>query len=628
MKIKRIHVENYGCISCFDYTFFKSQEEINRPLVLIGKNGSGKTLLLSTIIDSLVELKRFFYPDTLQEVNGEKYFSIERNTLIQSGKEVCYCYVEYDNQNKYLDLKSKKLESIKIPKEIDQELINTETYYSTGFSKKTKIVDKTNIFEKDVFLYFPFDRYYIPSWENKLISDESKDNFDASRTNYHKSSLIKRNVSNNLKEWLYRLFGVSYSPYSNPPSSADIDFSIKESINNILQIIWGSNSHIEKPDRKSNSVPLLLNGKHVSDINDLSSGEIMLFSIFASIVKEYDLYHHDGYTTRDISGICIIDEIDMNLHICQQVEALPKLIALFPKIQFIITTHSPFFLKTLFSEMKDANLISMPSGKQINDLIDFNEIKDAMTVFSQIGEETADKLKFAENEIIKLNNEKKTLILTEGKTDTKYIKKAYEKLGIDCSSLQFLPESDSITGDRLLLRILKDEALIKNNSRKIIGIFDHDNTDVIKEIGDSVKEFLPTQIFAFCIPIPLSRNKQTSISIEHYFSDAELKTMDKKGHRLYEFNEFNSITGINNNKDKMCSYVIGKNHNPNYILNGSKNQKVLGLDGIENYSLSKDDFCEDVITDKDGFNSFDFSNFLLITNLISQCIKKQIPFDL
>jgi len=45
-----------------------------------------------------------------------------------------------------------------------------------------------------------------------------------------------------------------------------------------------------------------------------------------------------------MKGIILIDEIDEHLHLSIQRKVLPLLISTFPKIQFIVTTHSPFVL--------------------------------------------------------------------------------------------------------------------------------------------------------------------------------------------------------------------------------------------------------------------------------------------
>ncbi|AXD13110.1 AAA family ATPase [Salmonella enterica] len=51
----------------------------------------------------------------------------------------------------------------------------------------------------------------------------------------------------------------------------------------------------------------------------------------------------EEFNLTQIEGIVIIDEIDLNLHIEYAKNAVPELLRLFPKVQFIITSHSPFF---------------------------------------------------------------------------------------------------------------------------------------------------------------------------------------------------------------------------------------------------------------------------------------------
>ena len=51
-----------------------------------------------------------------------------------------------------------------------------------------------------------------------------------------------------------------------------------------------------------------------------------------------------GATTQDIDGIVLLDEIDLHLHASLQRIIVPCLRECFPKIQWIITTHSPLVL--------------------------------------------------------------------------------------------------------------------------------------------------------------------------------------------------------------------------------------------------------------------------------------------
>ena len=49
----------------------------------------------------------------------------------------------------------------------------------------------------------------------------------------------------------------------------------------------------------------------------------------------------------NLSGIVLIDEIETHLHLELQKNIMPFLTNIFPNIQFIVTTHSPFILNSI-----------------------------------------------------------------------------------------------------------------------------------------------------------------------------------------------------------------------------------------------------------------------------------------
>ena len=63
---------------------------------------------------------------------------------------------------------------------------------------------------------------------------------------------------------------------------------------------------------------------------------------------------------EDLLGIVIIDEIDVHLHISLQKKVLPFLIKAFPRVQFIVSTHSPFVIT---STNNDTVVYDISSGE-------------------------------------------------------------------------------------------------------------------------------------------------------------------------------------------------------------------------------------------------------------------------
>jgi len=106
---------------------------------------------------------------------------------------------------------------------------------------------------------------------------------------------------------------------------------------------------------KNKSEKLLIAKGDIPDleINQLSAGEKNLFALVADLTMrliEANPFEEETPNPFHGTGIVLIDEIDLHLHPRWQRMVLPKLMDLFPNIQFIITTHSPFVLQAVKPE--------------------------------------------------------------------------------------------------------------------------------------------------------------------------------------------------------------------------------------------------------------------------------------
>ncbi len=85
---------------------------------------------------------------------------------------------------------------------------------------------------------------------------------------------------------------------------------------------------------------------YIEDFSILPSGyKAFLFivsEIILSIIARQEHTH-----IFDIEGVVMIDEVDIHLHVELQKKIMPLLTTFFPKIQFIVTTHSPFVLNSI-----------------------------------------------------------------------------------------------------------------------------------------------------------------------------------------------------------------------------------------------------------------------------------------
>lgn len=97
-------------------------------------------------------------------------------------------------------------------------------------------------------------------------------------------------------------------------------------------------------NRAEGNFLFIKNEKKIYDYQ-LSSGERMLMLLVADLARRAALATPYSQTPlSDATGIVLIDEIDLHLHPRWQRTVLPKLMNIFKKIQFVVTTHSPMLL--------------------------------------------------------------------------------------------------------------------------------------------------------------------------------------------------------------------------------------------------------------------------------------------
>jgi hypothetical protein len=79
----------------------------------------------------------------------------------------------------------------------------------------------------------------------------------------------------------------------------------------------------------------------------LSHGYQSTFAWIADLIGHVLLESRTELTTTEMEGLVLIDEIDLYLHPTWQARIIPALRRVFPRMQFVATTHSPVVLSTL-----------------------------------------------------------------------------------------------------------------------------------------------------------------------------------------------------------------------------------------------------------------------------------------
>ena len=112
--------------------------------------------------------------------------------------------------------------------------------------------------------------------------------------------------------------------------------------------------------RKAEEMVYRENGE-ATPINYMSAGYQSLLWMVMDMAFRLAQANPSVTDYRVVPGIVMIDEIDMHLHPAWQWRILDALQEIFPKIQFIVATHSPIII----SSAKNANLILLGNGEDI-----------------------------------------------------------------------------------------------------------------------------------------------------------------------------------------------------------------------------------------------------------------------
>lgn len=592
--------------------------EENEIAVLTAVNGRGKTTVLSHIVDAFHEMAR---PSFQGEYEGKenKFYRVSSHIENLDGTKPSLVYLRFKmTSGEFVDcvnvrgkLTEAEYNALELPSnkiQFDQLKASLDT---SGYAKSVSsnfnkgIAEK--VFGRNLMTFFPAYRYEAPGYLNDSYQIE---------LNFAKTSGFAGRLNNpievisglpQLANWIMDVV-LDLTNSRNPQSN-----ELFQNLNTIL-----TNTVISKDfgPLRFGIGPRGLGGARIQvltnqaqsksiypSIFNISSGESSMLCLFGELIRQADK-NITGTSLDAISGIVLIDEVDKHLHIKLQKEILPALFALFPNVQFIVSSHSPFLTMGL-AEVT-------PDRTKIIDLETFGISKDPTTneLYAEvyrmmIGENDRFKELYRSLEE-KVKSGKVPLVITEGKTDVQHLRSAKARLNIQGCDVEFF----DITGDwgDSKLKLLLDQLSKVPQPRKIVGIFDRDVAKIVEEIekdGSSYKTF-GNNVFAFCLPVPAGRENYINISIEFFYKDSDLQA-EKNGRRLYFDNEVATLQIQANRADK----TLIKLPEPKSAYEATK--KIFDENiGSTEWIHSKAAFSNLVENDLDFSKDFDFSNFQLI----------------
>ena len=302
--------------------------------------------------------------------------------------------------------------------------------------------------------------------------------------------------------------------------------------------------------------------------------------------------------------------------------------------QVFITSHSPAFFienptsKTIFRVCsQNGKTVLQTSEQSLAEELGYIELyKDFLSKVKELNRQSEEQKAQIASLYKTITTLTTPIILTEGKTDAELLKIAILKLGLSqFSEYRIQPIiSGENSNNSALLRHLQEVSSNISPQQPVIGMFDRDTElkiqvdGAIIDIRDQRFVQLSSNVFAFAIPVPHNRREADQISIEHYFSDKEIRTEDD-GKRLFIGNEFYS-TGVYKGDEELFYKGGQKVADTIKIIERESKCYVTRQDGTGNYSISKSHFVDCIKQSKDGFKDISFGEYRKIFDIISSIV--------
>lgn len=296
-----------------------------KNLILTGKNGSGKTSVLVALKDHL-----------------NTYFESDDGEVAIAEYEHEYNTTEDDEYKKHVEEAGDFWISI-------YESSNMESWQRIGKERKLDIINNTKIFTDStsdqriyndyhngefILAFFPADRALKVDYTSNI-----------QEVKFEKKYSISENISSSLLKYLvYLKTKQAFAIVQAKDKQAKEIEQWFDNFEGLLKKIMDDDSLRLDFDYDQLKFNICSDGKNSFSFNTLSSGYSSVMYIIVELLMRTENSSKPFYETQ---GIVIIDEIETHLHLEMQKNIMSFLITMFPKIQFIISTHSPFILSSV-----------------------------------------------------------------------------------------------------------------------------------------------------------------------------------------------------------------------------------------------------------------------------------------
>lgn len=308
--IKNIHINRLYHLHDLDIPI---ADEQTPHLIVTGKNGSGKTVLLNAIASFLDNIKNdtnldFTKYRELLEINLNRHQEVkDAQELMQIKNNIKFYQEQVDEFFGKIELDFVDVASIISDYQEGDFII---AFYQAA--RKTQMIEPKN-----------------PTKPNLKIAGDVRSTITNQFLNFLSDLKIQEALARNEKQF----------------DDADQIAQWFMDFEDLLCQIYQDQELKLKFNYKDYSFEICTEGKEFK-FTQTSDGFAAILDIVADLILKMQV---PGNLTRvyQKKGIVLIDEVETHLHLELQKVIMPILTKIFPNIQFIVTTHSPFVLNSL-----------------------------------------------------------------------------------------------------------------------------------------------------------------------------------------------------------------------------------------------------------------------------------------
>ncbi|MBE9488299.1 MAG: AAA family ATPase [Bacteroidetes bacterium] len=383
MKINNIHFVNYKGFKDVKIDFN------DRLTVIVGDNGGGKT----SVLNGLVICFSWIIARIKNSKGAGLYIS---ENEISNGERDSEIIANFDEIEKFI-----------ITNRAKSGIVKKKTNFLENLTSYTSLI-QSEIEKKEFLTPLPIFAYYgvrravidvplraknvnfslLDTYNSSLNGDANFKSFFQWYRN--QEDIENERIRNNIIE-------ISYSSFIDGKRHMVGSSHIRElnTVRKALKIFLPHYKNI-KVQRSPIKMTIEKDGKKIF-VDQLSDGEKIYIALIGDLCRKLVLANPTLKDPLQGEGIVLIDEIDLHLHPNWQIEIVPKLIEVFPNVQFIVTTHSPHVINSVKKEniriiKNDSDNIEISNSDSVYGLPSSIILKDVMGMKNDIPEEVAKQI--------------------------------------------------------------------------------------------------------------------------------------------------------------------------------------------------------------------------------------------